>query len=47
MKQTFDLYKQSAYIRNNVLFLLRDFEIFWVKTYRYIYIFDKHIQLRF
>lgn len=38
---------KSAYLRNNVSFILGDFEIFRVKTYRYIYIFDKGIKLKF
>lgn len=38
---------KSIYLRHNLGFILKDFDIFRVKTYRYIYIFDKRIKLKF
>ena len=36
----------SGYIRTNIAFLLGDFEIFVVKTYRYIYPLCKHFRFK-
>lgn len=37
---------KSSYIRNNIAFLLRDYKIYTVKTYRYIYPLDKHFAFK-
>ncbi|TWP30498.1 hypothetical protein ETU09_00420 [Apibacter muscae] len=39
--------QRSAYLRNNMAFLLGDFTVFKTKTYRYIYVFDKRTELKF
>ena len=38
---------RSGYIRCNVAYLLKDFKIYTVKTYRYIYPLDKHFVCKF